>query len=161
MLQDGVAESVFANETLRDQGFLPRCLIAQPQTRIGQRFITESEEDALNCAAAKDELDSFHDLINTLLSQPPSTKSNPRELAPRTLKLSPRARSSLIDFANEVERQQGRDGDLAHITGFASKAAEQAARIAGVFTLLIESSSSVVNQPVMLGAIHSMTWYLS
>ncbi|MEP1613533.1 MAG: YfjI family protein [Roseobacter sp.] len=161
MIQPGVAESVFANETLRDQGFLSRCLIAWPQSRIGRRFITVNDEEAAKRAAAQEKLAAFQGLIHGLLSLPPSDTGNPRELAPRTLKLSPEARALLVTFANEVERQQGKDGDLAHITGFASKASEQAARIAGVFALLTDPAAEVVASTVMADAIQLTAWYLS
>ena len=38
-------------------------------------------------------------------------------------------------FSDAVEQAQGAGGSLAHITGTASKVAEQACRIAGVLTL--------------------------
>ncbi|WP_227268734.1 YfjI family protein [Roseobacter weihaiensis] len=161
MLQTGVAESVFANDTFRDQGLLSRCLIAQPQSRIGQRFISEGPDEVQRRAAAKETLAAFHAMITGLLSQPPRTNGNPRELSPPTLELSPEARSMLVAFANEVEREQGKDGDLAHITGVASKAAEQAARIAGVFSVLADPTTRGVTAAVMLDAIRLMAWYLA
>lgn len=161
MLQDGVAESVFSNETLRDQGFLSRCLIAYPESRIGKRFISEAKEDFEKRSAALEKLAEFHGLISNLLSLPPSDSGNPRELAPPLVKLAPQARSLLVVFANEVERQQHKDGDLAHITGFASKAAEQAARIAGVLALLKDAKTQVVTPAVMIDAIQLTAWYVS
>ncbi len=161
MLQAGVAESVFANETLRDQGFLSRCLIAWPDSRIGTRLITVNDEEATKRAAAQDKLAAFNNRITRLLSLPSSDAGNPRELVPRRLELSSEARSLLVSFANEVERQQGKDGDLAQITGFASKAAEQAARIAGVFALLADPATNVVSLTVMTDAVQLTAWYLS
>ncbi|MDW3223013.1 MAG: YfjI family protein [Paracoccaceae bacterium] len=161
MLQSGVAESVFSNEVLRDQGFLSRCLIAWPASRIGSRIISETDADARRQAAAQVTLARHHSKITSLLSLSPETTADPRELAPSTVRLSPEARSCLIRFANEVERLQGDGGDFVHIRGFASKAAEQAARIAGVFTLLEDQTARTVTQPVLLDAIGLTSWYLS
>lgn len=161
MLQPGVAEGVFGNEIMRDQGFLSRCLIAQPNSKIGTRFITETEAEASKRLIAQEKLAEFHAKIYALLSLPPSTTENPRELTPRTLTLSSGARSILVAFANEVERQQAKDGDLASITGFASKAAEQAARIAGVFALLTDPDACALEPSVMLDAVELTAWYLS
>ncbi|WP_299680586.1 YfjI family protein [uncultured Roseobacter sp.] len=161
MVQTGVAESVFSNETFRDQGLLSRCLISQPQSRIGQRLISEGADELQKRTAAKQTLADFHTRITGLLSQPHCTNGNPRELSPPTLELSPDARSRLVTFANEVERQQGKDGDLAHIAGFASKTAEQAARIAGVFSVLADPTTRVVTATVMWDAIRLMAWYLT
>ncbi|MEP4960721.1 MAG: YfjI family protein [Roseobacter sp.] len=161
MLQSGVAESVFSNEVLRDQGFLSRCLIAWPTSHIGSRFVSETNEDAERQAQARETLAKFQTKITDLLSLSPQTAADPRELAPTTVRLSPEARSCLIRFANEVERLQSDGGDFSHIRGFASKAAEQAARIAGVLTLLEDQTASIVTQTVMMDAIHLTSWYLS
>lgn len=161
MLQSGVAESVFSNEVLRDQGFLSRCLIAWPTSRIGSRMISETDADAERQSAAQETLARHQIKVTGLLSLSPETTTDPRELAPSTVRLSHDARSCLIRFANEVERLQGDGGDFAHIRGFASKAAEQAARIAGVFTLLEDQTAHTVTQSVMLDAIGLTSWYLS
>jgi len=56
-------------------------------------------------------------------------------LEPRVLELSPDARELVASFSDAVEQAQGAGGSLTHITGTASKVAEQACRIAGVLTL--------------------------
>jgi hypothetical protein len=120
MLQTGVAESVFANEVLRDQGLLSRCLPAWPESRIGTRFISEEGADDLVRVAAEEALAAFQVRIRRLLTQPALTRDDPRELDPALLHLTPEARSLLVRFANDVERQQGDGEGLAHIRGFAS-----------------------------------------
>lgn len=161
MMQAGVAESVFANEVLRDQGLLSRCLIAWPESRIGTRFIAENGASDLARTAAEDTMMAFHARIRSLLSRPTPVRDDPRELDPALLRLALEARSMIARFANEVERQQADGKDLAHIRGFASKAAEQAARIAGVLTWLGNAEASEVTPEVMGDAIAITAWYLS
>lgn len=161
MLQAGVAEGVFANELLRDQGLLSRCLPAWPESRIGMRLIAEEGADDSKRAGAEEALTAFHARIRRLLARPTLVRDDPRELAPALLRLAPEARSKLVRFANVVERQQGDGKDLAHIRGFTSKAAEQTARIAGVLSLLGDAESGEVSPEVMVDAIAITAWYIS
>ena len=70
----------------------------------------------------------LRDILETPLPMDPET----RELEPRRLELTPEARALLVAFSDAIEAAQAPSGNLAHITGRASKAAEQTARIAGV-----------------------------
>ncbi len=84
-----------------------------------------------------------------------------RELEPRTLQLTPEARDLLVSFADAIEAAQAPGGDLRHITGTASKAAEQAARIAGVLTLWRDLEAVKVEGRDMADAIDLAEFYLS
>ena len=84
-----------------------------------------------------------------------------RELKPRTLDLTPEARKLPVVFADEIEAAQAPGGDPAHITGAASKAAEQAARIAGVLTLWRDPGAATVEARDMGDAIRLAEFYLS
>jgi len=77
------------------------------------------------------------------------------------LQLSSEAHSRLVAFADGVERAQAPGGDLAHITGTASKGAEQAARIAGVLTLWRNIDAVTVEAGDMADAIDLAQYYLS
>lgn len=83
-----------------------------------------------------------------------------RELQPRCLPLSADAREMLVRFSDSVERAQSHGGDMAHITGTASKAAEQAARIAGVLTLWRDLDAAQVEPVDMANAIELARFYL-
>ena len=76
------------------------------------------------------------------------------------LSLDPGARDELIAFANRLEAQQAKGQSLEGIRGFASKAAEQAARIAGVFTLLADPDAQSVNRETISDAAHLANWYV-
>jgi hypothetical protein len=81
-------------------------------------------------------------------------------LKPNTLSLSGGARAMLVAFSDEIEGKQGKDGPLAHVTGTASKIAEQAARIAGVLTLWDDLDADQVSQATMAAAIQIARFYL-
>lgn len=84
-----------------------------------------------------------------------------RELQPRKMQLTLEARALLVAFADAIEAAQAPGGDLAHITGTASKAAEQAARIAGVLTLWRDLYAPKVEAPDMADAIDLAQFYLA
>jgi hypothetical protein len=84
-----------------------------------------------------------------------------RELSPRILRLASDARALLVHFADAIERAQATGGDLAGVTGYASKAAEQAARIAGVLTLWRNLDAPAVTARDMADGIGLAQFYLS
>lgn len=113
--------------------------------------------------ARRDEtaLASFSERLRHILESSLPMEPETRELEPRILRLAPEARTLLVDFADAIEATQAPGGDLAHITGAASKAAEQAARIAGVLTLWRDLHASVVEAADMVDAIELAQFYLS
>jgi hypothetical protein len=83
-----------------------------------------------------------------------------RELTTRVLPLSDGARTILVSFADVIEVAQAPGGNLAHVTGSASKAAEQAARMAGVLTLWRDLDAREVKPGDMKDAIALAQFYL-
>lgn len=96
-------------------------------------------------------------MLETSLPMDPET----RELTPRPLPLTREARTLLVQFSDAIEVQQAPGGDLAHVTGYASKAAEQAARIAGVLTLWRDLHAPEVQARDMMDAISLAQFYLT
>ena len=154
MAQPTVARAFMADPLAADTGFLPRFLLCEPPSAIGTRFAANARRDELALASFAARL---RDILDTPLPMDPET----RELQPRTLPLAPGARELLVAFADAVEAQQAPGGDLAHITGTASKAAEQAARIAGVLTLWRDLHAPAVEARDMGGAIELAQFYLT
>jgi hypothetical protein len=96
-----------------------------------------------------------------ILSQPkPVDEDKPQELRPRALRLSGGAKDLLFEYYQATEMAQGRGGDFEHIKSFASKSAEQAARIAGVLTLWRDLNAQEVTLEVMANAIQLALFYL-
>ena len=154
MVQPTVARSFLADPLAADTGFLPRFLMCEPPSAIGTRMQADARSDVLALAG-------FSDRLRSILDTPLPMDDDTRELQPRILALVPDARALLSGFADAIEMAQAPGGDLAHITGTASKAAEQAARIAGVLTLWADLGASHVRADVMADAIALAQFYLS
>ncbi len=154
MVQPGVARAFMADPMAADTGFLPRFLICEPPSTIGTRLQSQTRRDD----AA---LDGFTARLREILETPMPMDAETRELRPRILPLSGAARALLIAFSDVIEVAQAPGGNLAQITGTASKAAEQAARIAGVLTLWRDLHAAEVTGQDMADAITLAQFYLS
>ena len=154
MVQPGVARAFMADPLAADTGFLPRFLICEPPSTIGTRMQASARRDDMALAG-------FSGRLRAILETPMPMEPETRELEPRTLQLSPDARVLLVQFSDATEAAQAPSGDLAHTTGAASKAAEQAARIAGVLTLWADLEAATVAEAEMMDAIELAHFYLN
>lgn len=154
MAQPIVAHAFLADPLAGETGFLPRCLICEPQSTIGTRLLGDA---APASAAIGDFADRLGDLLSTGMAMDPET----RELKPRPLYLSGHARELLSAFYNETELLQASGGKFEMIRGYASKIAEQAARIAGVLTVWQDMSAPEVTGAAMQSGIALASFYLS
>ncbi|MET4127171.1 YfjI family protein [Roseovarius sp. MBR-6] len=154
MVQSGIARTFMADPLAVDSGFLPRFLLCEPPSAIGTRMQANARRDEMALASFAGRL---RDILDTPMPMDPET----RELEPRTLHLTPEARALMVAFSDAIETAQAPGGDLAHITGTASKAAEQAARIAGVLTLWHDLDAPAVEAGDMADAIDLAQFYLS
>lgn len=154
MAQPGVARAFMADPMAGDTGFLPRFLICEPPSNIGTRLHANARHDARALEVWGARLQS---VLETPLPMDPET----RELRPRPLPLTREARTLLVQFSDAIEVQQAPGGDLAHVTGYASKAAEQAARIAGTLTLWRDLHAPEVQARDMMDAISLAQFYLA
>lgn len=153
MAQPTVARAFMADPLAADTGFLPRFLICEPPSAIGTRL----HESARNDWTA---ISSFSARLRTILDSAMPIDAETGELQPRCLSLSADAREMLVRFSDSVERAQCPDGEMSNITGTASKAAEQAARIAGVITLWRDLDAVEVGPEEMKRAIVLARFYL-
>ena len=154
MVQPGVARSFMADPMAGDTGFLPRFLMCEPTSAIGTRMHAHARADTGALAA-------FGARLRDILETPQPMDPETRELTPRLLPLSAQARAVLIGFADCIEKAQAPGGDLSHVTGYASKAAEQACRIAGVLTLWRNLYAREVTAADMVDAISLADFYLA
>lgn len=154
MAQPGVVRSFLGDPMAADIGFSARFLICEPPSTIGTRLQSRARPDALSLARWGDRL---RHILETSLPMDQET----RALDPRRLPLSPRARELLVAFADEVELRQAAGGDLSHVTGAASKAAENAARLAGVVSLWADLAAPDVGPDEMDQGIELARFYLS
>jgi hypothetical protein len=154
MVQPGVARDFMSDPKAADTGFLPRFLICEPPSHIGTRMQANQRRDDASLAA-------FGKRLRAVLEAPMPMDPDTRELKPRLLPLAPEARALLVCFADAVEGQQAPGGTFEHVTGHASKAAEQAARIAGVLTVWQDLDAREVTGATMADAITLAGFYLS
>jgi hypothetical protein len=161
MVQPVIADGFVNDAMLLRQGFLPRVLIAWPESRMGQRFsrmptLAETTDLARHTTALKLALE-------TPLPRPPPTVEggDPGELAPRQLNLSEGARAVLRDFSDWCEGllAPGKLFADATMSGFGGKLAEQAARIAGVFALAENIAATEVSEATAEAAITVARWF--
>ncbi len=154
MAQPVVMHGFISDPLASGLGFLPRCLICEPASSIGQRLSANMRRDdaALSIFAAR---------LKSILSRTLPTWDDGRTLKPGSLMLTPSARALLVAFSDAMEAAQAPRGALSHITGTASKVAEQAARIAGALTLWADLDASEVQPAVMADAITLAQFYLS
>ena len=154
MVQPGVARAFMSDPMAGDTGFLPRFLICEPPSTIGHRphALTRPDDGRLAGFSAR-----LRAILETPLPMDPET----RELRPRLLRLAARAKALLVAFSDAVEAQQAQGGDLSHVTGYASKAAEQACCIAGVLALWRDLNAPEVTEQDMAEGIELADFYLS
>jgi hypothetical protein len=143
--EDGLAD---------DTGFSARFLTCQPKSNIGERFHGDAKSDPAAKAA-------YEARMQAVLGVPLPIDEHTGALKPRLLPLSVGAKELLITFADVLEKRQAAHGDLSNVTAAASKASEQAARIAAVLTLWSDLEASEVEAKVMADGIKLARFYLS
>lgn len=155
MIQPIIAERVLSNELLAGQGFLARCLLAWPEGTAGSRtYVAESlcDDPAMLSFAAR-----TRELLLTPLPLADGTRS---ELTPRPLTLTEEAKRDWVAFYNWVETHESPDCDFATCKPWASKAAEQCLRVAGVLTVFENPTATTIAPDAIRRAIVIVTWHL-
>ncbi|MDQ3559252.1 MAG: DUF3987 domain-containing protein, partial [Pseudomonadota bacterium] len=127
MVQPDASTQFLADPALRDQGLLSRVLVAAPGSIAGTRLYraTATDDDvAIRTYGAR--------ILSILEARWPLTPGKRNELDPPVLTIAPEAEAIWRAFFDHIEVQCGTHNDLGPIQDFAAKAAEHAARIAGV-----------------------------
>lgn len=128
-------------------GFLARFLICVHESTIGSRLYKKAPKE-------KPKLDRFTDQCLKKLRQKTDLAD------PQILHLSDDAHRVWVEYFDFVEEAHGKDGNYEYHTAAASKSAEQAARIAGVFTLMIQEQPNEVGLSAMQQGIKIAHWFL-
>lgn len=153
MLQPVAAAKILSDPIANGQGFLARFLITEPPSTMSNRLHREAKGESIVA------LDAFASRISALLRQtPPMREGSVNELDPVVMPLAVEARALLIEFADAVELDLPTGKALEAVRPFAAKAAEHAARIAGVLAAF--SGVSAVDGPTMANAILLARYYL-
>ena len=157
LVQPVLLGALLSDPLAQGQGLLARCLIAQPDTLAGQRFYRDVNPHENPAVMA------YSDAIKALLETAPALweDGDGYELKPKDLYLDDDAKALWVAFFNEIERQQGNGCELDGARPFASKAAEHAARIAGIITLVENPQATQIEGLAMDAAIELTGFYLT
>jgi hypothetical protein len=153
LVQPIAAEKVLADPVMVGQGFLARCLLAWPQPTAGSRFyVAESlEHDPA--------VQAFHRRLRGILETAPTFAEGSRnELEPRVLCLTPDAKALWIAAHDEIERRQTDGAEYAQVRAWASKAAEQVLRVAGV--LAVVAGTAAIDAEMVEAAARLIDWHM-
>lgn len=134
----------------RQSGFLARCLLAFPQSAMGNRFYQEP--------SSREYMIDFEKHITACLNQ---TKKLTRQGCHNlpTLCLNAQAKKQWVIFFNSLETGLKNEGQWADVKDFASKTAENAARLAALFHLF-EGSDGDISLIHTEQAIAIVNWHL-
>lgn len=128
-------------EQARGNGFLSRTLLGFPASIQGWRVETYE--------VACPKLDWFYERCKALLSRSEQ----------RVLKFSPAAQARWYDIAAFYEQQMQPDGMFYDMKDFASKAAENIARVAAVLHAFDTDNSDEISDEVLFAAINLVAWH--
>lgn len=136
----------------RGIGYLARFLFAHPESTQGGRFYQPIKKGQPALAA-------FNARVRELLNFAPQVNDEGR-LTTTYLELDPDAKRVWIAFHDEVEEKLGFGQEYFDVQDVASKAAENAARLACNFQMFDYPQGSYINEKNMLAAAEIMRWHL-
>ena len=155
MIQPILCGQLFGNSMMTGQGFLSRCLCSYPASTIGWRPYKAQD------LSADPAITAYNAAINGILDKPLPLNERPdMGLKPPTITIAKDAKGTWIAFADHIEVLQREGGDLFPIKGFASKAAEHAARIAGVLALFETPDVTEISVDALNGGIAIAQYYI-
>jgi hypothetical protein len=139
MAQPAVADILFRDRLLADQGLLSRLLVTAPDAAAGTRLWREEQPDTDR------NLKRYGARLLAILETPlPLASGKSNELEPHRLILSSAGRELWIKFTDHVERAIAPDAELEQIRGLANKLPEHAARLAAVLTLVRDINATAI-----------------
>jgi hypothetical protein len=135
----------------RQSGFLARCLLAYPDSSMGTRFYQEPP-------ATLEGLNEYEQRITDCLDQSQRLSQAGCINLP-TLKMNSQAKQLWVQFFNSIEAGLTSQGQWIDIKDFASKAAENAVRLAALFHLFSGKTGDISVEHIEQ-AISLTHWYL-
>lgn len=143
MLQPDISLKLYSMKSILDIGWFSRLLVSYPESAIGTRFDPGNQEPDVeippNQPPTSDSgvLHWYNWTLFTIFSCPlPIGPGKPQELQPSKLYFDDEAKELWSMYHDLVESRQRSGNEYHSITGFASKMAEHASRIAGVMKLV-------------------------
>jgi len=136
----------------RGIGFLARFLIAWPESTQGNRMFKDPPE-------RWPELAKFHLRLGELLDHE-LTVDDKGNLSPVMLELSQDAKNTWRAFHDDVEAELRPGGDMAEARDVASKAADNAVRLAALFHVFEEGIEGTIKEEHMMAGAIISGWHL-
>ena len=137
----------------RGTGFLARFLLAWPESTQGQRLFVEAP-------TAWPGLSAFRQRVAGLLEKTAPIDAH-GALSPVVLPLDPEAKQAWVRFHDEVERQLCTGGELSEVRDVASKAADNAARLAALFHAVELGPGDAVGPKTLENAARIVAWHVN
>jgi len=154
MVQESTLRAFFnqAKGLARGSGFLARFLVSWPESTMGTRFYVEPKGSLA--------LAEFHRRIAEILALPVPIDSA-GALSPAEVPLSPQAKVAWVAFHDAIERELASGGELYDVRDVASKAADNAARMAALFQIFEHGMGGAVGLDAIEGASRIVAWHLN
>lgn len=155
MVQEAALREFFerTGTLARGSGFLARFLVAWPASTQGSRLFAEPPDHWPAMGA-------FQRRVRELLDLPLPTDER-GELAPPVLDLSQEAKAAWVSFHDAIEGGLGEGGELRDVRDAASKAADSAARLAGLFHVFAHGPAGSIGLASFDPAARIVAWHLS
>jgi hypothetical protein len=156
LVQPWVADRLFGDSLLIEQGMLSRVLAIAPDAVAGTRPFRRPKVEEIS------RISGFSTRVNSILcTSPPCDGADPRELRPRTVNLSPDATRVWIEFHDYVEKMLAPDAPFAPIKPLANKAPEHAARLATIIEVFGNLTADNLSAESMMGGIELIQHYMA
>ncbi|OAI16562.1 hypothetical protein A1359_07910 [Methylomonas lenta] len=153
-IQESTLKSFFDKSSglARGTGFLARFLVAWPDSTQGSRSFTEAPD-------SWPKLEIFNQRIAEILKMDvPITAGG--WLVPAMMEFTPDAKRLWIMFHDSLEAQLSAGGKLYDVRDVASKAADNAARLAALFQVFQHGKDSAIEADSFLAASKIVAWHL-
>jgi hypothetical protein len=158
MVQPVVAAPVLSNPLLQGQGFLSRCLLCWPASTAGTRkyqAVNLAQEPAVQRYNAR-----MQQILSVFLPWYEGF-TDVQACVPRPMPLTAQAKRLWEAYHDHIESQLAEGKALAPVRGFGNKAAEHAARLAAVVTLVENCDAPTIGAKEMQAGIVLTDFYLS
>ncbi len=149
--QPAALDDFVTDPTLKGQGLLARCLLADVPLPTVPRTWSTVERTELHG------LVRFHAWAASELEKPLPLRPGTLELDPVTLRFDARGRELYVEAFNRNQAGLVRGGALDPIREFGSRIPEHVARLAGIFAVC--NRAEVVGEREVEGAVRLVEWY--
>lgn len=137
-------------DTAKGIGFFARCLICQPDSKQGSRTISSP-------VVSSEHLPVFHQRLMEIINESIGRDNQNDRLC---LRFTVEAEKRWIEFYNKVELDMGLLGTLSDFRDYASKVAENMARVASLLHYF-NGNNGDISLSAVEDAVKIITWYVN